>query len=257
MTRSFLTALCYLLLGNLEVFAAGPAAFEQANHEFAAGRFAAAAAGYEKLLATGGPRAAVYYNLGNCYQRLGQYGHAILAYERARLLTPRDPDLSANLALARKAAAAFEEGGRQPYLDAAANYLSRNEWSWLVAGGALLLGSFAVVGGSAGRPRRWLRPAAFTAAGLAVLGMAAGSAALYYRRDEAKYGIVLSDKAEVRLSPFEKAEALGTPGIGRTVHLRDHSAGFCYIEVPGTHLHGWVQDRDVAAITPQTGMNVN
>ena len=251
--KSVLGLVC-LLLGNLTVCAAGSTAFEQANREFQAGHFATAAASYEKLLAAEGPRAAVYYNLGNSYQRIGQYGHAILAYERARLLAPRDPDLAANLGLARKAAAAFEESGGYPHLDAAANYLSRNEWSWLVAGGALFLGGLAAGCGIFGLPRRGLRQAALTVAGLAVFGMIAGSAALYHRRGEAGHGIVLSDKAEVRLSPFDKAEALGSPGIGRTVHIRDHSGGFSYIEVPGTNLHGWVTDKDVAGIETEAGM---
>ena len=245
--RYFPCLIC-LLLGNLPVCAAGSAAFEEANREFQGGRYATAAADYEKLLAAEGPRAAVYYNLGNCYQRLGQYGPAILAYERARLLTPRDPDLAANLALARKAAAAFEDGGGHLYLAAAANYLSRNEWSWLAAGGALLLGGLAAVCGIAGLPRRGLRQAAITAVALAVMAMLAGSAALYHRRDERNHGIVLTDKAEVRLSPFDKAEVLGTPGVGRMVHLRDRSGRYCYIEVPGTELHGWIADGDAASI---------
>jgi len=248
MMRSFLLGLILLPAGNLTVLAAAPAAFDQANRDFHDGRFSAALVSYEKLLADEGPRAAIYYNLGNCHQRLGQYGSAILAYERARLLTPRDPDLLANLALARKAAAAFEESGEHRYMDAAANYLSRNEWSWLIAGGALFLGGLAAGCGFFGLPRRGLRQAALTVGSLAVLGMIAGTAALYHRRDEADHGIVLSDKAEVRLSPFEQAESLGTPGVGRTVHIRDHNGGFSYIEVPGTHLHGWLPDKDVAAI---------
>ena len=243
--------LMVLLFGNPVVRAADSAAFEQANREFAAGHFAAAAAGYEQVLTSDGPRAAAYYNLGNCYQRLGQYGQAILAYERARLLTPRDPDLLANLALARKAAAAFEENGPHPYADAAANYLSRNEWSWLVAGAALFVGGLATVCGMTGLPRRGLRQAAIIAALLAVLLMLAGVAALCYRQDERNRGIVLTEKAEVRLSPFAQAEAIGTPGVGRMVHFRGRSSGgFCYVEVPGTHLHGWMDDRDVAAIEP-------
>ena len=42
----------------------------------------------KSVLAQEGPSAAAYYNLGNARQRLGNIGPAILAYERARLLTP-------------------------------------------------------------------------------------------------------------------------------------------------------------------------
>ena len=242
MNRNFLLGLLVLLLGAASVFASE---FEQANQQFKSGDFAGAAARYEKIIAAEGPRASVYYNLGNSYQQLKQYGPAILAYERARLLTPRDPDLLANLVLARKAAAAFEENGLHPWLDAVVHYLSRNEWSWLVAGSALFLGTLAIA--SVGKfPRRGL----LVAAGVAGVMILAGSAALYLRRGEAGRGIVLSTEATVRLSPFEKAESLGTPGPGRVVRLGVKSGDFQYIEVPGAGLKGWLTGKDVAAITP-------
>lgn len=243
MNRNFLLGLLCFLMGASSVFANE---FEQANQQFKSGDFAGAAARYEKIIATDGPRASVYYNLGNCYQQLKQYGPAILAYERARVLTPRDPDLLANLALGRKAAAAFEESGLHPWLEAVIHHLSLNEWSWLVAGGALILGVLAIA--SVGKfPRRGL----LVVAGLAGVIIIAGSTALYLRRGEAGRGIVVSSEATVRLSPFEKAESLGTPGQGRMVRLGAKSGDFQYIEVPGASLRGWLAGKDVAAIMPQ------
>jgi hypothetical protein len=236
----FLCLFCFLL-GSMSGFAT---TFEDANHQFKSGDFAGAAAAYEKLLESEGTSASVYYNLGNSYQQLKQYGPAILAYERARLLTPRDPDLLANLALARKAATAFEETGLHPWLDAVVNRLSRNEWSWLVVGSALFLGVLAVVGGVVKLPRRGV----LVSASVAALLIAAAGTALYLRRGEATRGIVLSEGATVRLSPFEKAESLGTPGPGRIVRLGAKNGDFQYIEVPGASLKGWLASKDVAAI---------
>ncbi|MES2920532.1 MAG: tetratricopeptide repeat protein [Verrucomicrobiota bacterium] len=244
MIRKFLIGLLCFFLGANASFAS---AFDDANQQFKAGDFAGAAAAYEKILAAEGPRASVFYNLGNSYQNLKQYGPAILAYERARLLTPRDPDLSANLALSRKAATAFEESGRNPRLEAALSYLSRNEWSWLVAGAALFLGVLAVVCGAVKLPQR-VRLFAWVSSGLAALAIVAGATALYLRRDEAGRGIVLAENATVRLSPFEKAESLGTPGPGRTVHLGTANGDFRYVEVAGTNLKGWLATKDVASI---------
>ena len=48
--------------------------------------------------------AASLYNVGNAYARAGKPGLAVLNYERARLLTPDDPDLAANLATVRRSA---------------------------------------------------------------------------------------------------------------------------------------------------------
>lgn len=244
MNRNFLIGLLYLFFGGNAVFAT---AFDDANQQFKSGDFAGAAAAYEKTLADEGPRATVYFNLGNSYQSLKQYGPAILAYERARLITPRDPDLLANLALARKAATAFEESGRNPRVEAAINYLSRNEWSWLVAGAAVFLGGLAVVCGAVRLPQR-ARLGAKVASGVAGLAIVVGVTALYLRRDEASRGIVLAENATVRLSPFEQAEVLGTPGPGRTVHLGATNGDFRYAEVAGTNLRGWLAAKEVGAI---------
>ena len=223
--------------------------FEQANQQFAAGDFNAAAASYEKSIKDDGPDAAAYFNLGNAYQSLKRYGPAILAYERAHLLTPRDPDLLANLALARKAATAFDEPGRNPRLEAAIGYLSRNEWSWLVVGGALGLGVLSVAGGVMNLQRRGLRNPAIACGILAGMAIAAGSTALYLRKDEANRGIILSGETAVRLSPFEKAESVGTASAGRVVRLGEKKGNFHYIEASGTNLRGWVAGADVASIS--------
>jgi Tetratricopeptide repeat len=250
MFRSILTML--VLLGVSLGIACGGEREDhaEASRLYRAGDYKGAAAVYEKLVESAGPRASVYYNLGNCYQNLKQYGPAILAYERARLITPRDPDLLANLALARKAAAAFEETGRRPEVDAVLMLLSRNEWSWLVAGCSMFLGGLSIFCGLKRLPGRGQRQVAVVSGVLAIVFVGIGSTALYLRRGEAKLGIVLTESAAVHLSPFEKAESLGTPGPGKTVRLLKTEGAFHYIEVPGTSLRGWMPNQEVAAIVP-------
>lgn len=237
----------YLLLGTATLFAT---AFDEANREYQSGKFKEAAAGYEKVLLNEGPQAAVFYNLGNSYQSLKQYGLAILAYERARLLTPRDPDLIVNLALARKAAASLEEPKINPRLEAVLMYFSRDEWSWLVAGAALFLGSVILVVGLVGLPRRIFKITA-SCAGFAVVLVITGAIALYFRRSESSKGIVVFENATFRLSPFEKAESLGTAGQGKVVYLGVKSGDFQYIKISGTNLQGWLANKDVAAIVQE------
>lgn len=224
-----------------------------ANQQLADGKFSEAAASYQKLLDDGGPDAAVYYNLGNAHQGAKEYGPAILAYERARLLAPRDPDLLANLGTARKAATAFEEPELHPRLDAVLGYLSRDEWSRLVVGGALFLGVSALARGLWRWSQGWTRLLGSALAVAAGLVIAAGSAALWLRRGEAARGIVLTESAAVRLSPFATAEPLGTATPGRVVLLGEAKGNFRYVEVPGTALKGWMSKEDVAAISPEAG----
>ena len=52
---------------------------------------------YQILLDQGIVNGHLFYNLGNCYFRLGDIGRAILYYRRAQIYIPRDADLTANL----------------------------------------------------------------------------------------------------------------------------------------------------------------
>ena len=47
------------------------------------------------------PIRTLYYNLGNAYYRMDDITHAVLAYERALLLSPGDTDVRFNLQMAR------------------------------------------------------------------------------------------------------------------------------------------------------------
>lgn len=75
--------------------------FFTANQTFKQGYYQDAIDGYERLVRGGHENGHIYYNLGNGYFRLNRLGHAILNYERARLLMPRDADLNFNLSHAR------------------------------------------------------------------------------------------------------------------------------------------------------------
>ncbi len=249
MNRSFykiVSGLLALFISATHVFADYSASFDQANKLFLSGDFAAAASAYQQSIDTHGPSSSLLYNLGNSHYRLGQYGPAILAYERAKLLTPRDPDLIANLNLARKAATVFDKSALDPRLEAAIHWLSRNEWSSWVVGAALWIGGISMVCGVTRISRKFVSVSLVFAS----LTIIAGATALFLRRDEDKRGIVLSKDAAVHLSPFEKAENIGTPGAGRMVRMGDKNGVYFYVDVPGTELHGWMAEKDVEMIIP-------
>ena len=75
--------------------------FFEANRAYKNDQFQKAVDGYLKLIENGFENGHIYYNLGNAYYRLGDLGKAILFFERARLLLPRDDDLIFNLTHAR------------------------------------------------------------------------------------------------------------------------------------------------------------
>jgi tetratricopeptide (TPR) repeat protein len=79
-------------------------AISVANQLYSAGNYSEAAQIYEQLLSKGVTGSSLYYNLGNAYFIQGDLGRAILNYQRAARLNPRDPDINANLRFAREQA---------------------------------------------------------------------------------------------------------------------------------------------------------
>ena len=75
--------------------------FESANKLYYEGKFPEAASAYETLIRSGQKTAILYFNLGNALFKSGQVGRAIAAYRQAEQITPRDPDVRANLHFAR------------------------------------------------------------------------------------------------------------------------------------------------------------
>lgn len=94
-----------VFLGGIRSLTQGTAVdiqtLNSANQLYEAGHYAEAAAIYEQLIIQGSRDSTLYYNLGNSYYQQDDLGRAILNYERAAQLAPRDQDIQANLSLAR------------------------------------------------------------------------------------------------------------------------------------------------------------
>jgi tetratricopeptide (TPR) repeat protein len=70
--------------------------FVDAGEAYQKGQYERAIALYEKILAAGFEGGHVYFNLGNSYFKIGEYGEARLNYERAFRFIPRDHELRFN-----------------------------------------------------------------------------------------------------------------------------------------------------------------
>ena len=67
--------------------------FYKANSASQAGDYDGALKLYREITDSGFVSAAVYYNIANCYMKKGELGRALVGYERALRLSPRDSDL--------------------------------------------------------------------------------------------------------------------------------------------------------------------
>jgi len=95
--------LIVMVLWSFNTFSEGAKAWEnEAIKMYQEGNYRQAIDTYDKILNSGVESAAVYYNLGNCYYKLGEISKAILNYERSLLLSPGDKDAKYNLKLAQQ-----------------------------------------------------------------------------------------------------------------------------------------------------------
>ena len=220
--------------------------FKQANADFEIGDYGKAVEGYEEILKNDGPRVSVLKNLGSAYFKNGKTGRAILAFERALVLKPRDPDLLANLKLAQDQAAVFpvkRDSIRNSFL---AGFSQRN-WSKiaLVTAGLVPLLAFAWI--LTGRNLR-IGLGLLAAADLSVLGLAI--LALSTASSKQHRGIVLGSPAKVRVSPFEKADGRGSLAEGREVNLEREENGYFWVTADEGSLEGWVAKSEVSPVIP-------
>src|SRR5882757_6248479 len=90
-------ALAVHLAGSSFAFAQSDTSFGIANQEYSHGTFREAIGHYEAAARAGEWSASLLYDLGNAYFRTGDFGRAILNYERALALEPNHPETQANL----------------------------------------------------------------------------------------------------------------------------------------------------------------
>ena len=76
--------------------------FYEGNRHYADGDYDQATEVYDQVHALGAASAALHFNAGNAWYKRGDLGRALLHYERARDLAPRDPDARANQIVARE-----------------------------------------------------------------------------------------------------------------------------------------------------------
>lgn len=112
------------------------------NPQVAADLYKQSAAGFESLAAGGVRSAAIEYNLGNAYYRLGDLGRAIVHYRRAQQLDPADARIAANLRYARERVEPFiAPSGQTQLIDRLMfwnNNISLNGRFWIAAIGSIV-----------------------------------------------------------------------------------------------------------------------
>ncbi|MGE3174753.1 MAG: BatD family protein [Planctomycetota bacterium] len=123
-------ALLLLVLAGA-LAAPAPAQADAGYAAYRDGDYATAAAAFERATERQDDRR-LWFARGNCYYRLGDLPRAVWAWECARLGLPRDPELAANLRLARRRLELDAEGeGFARALGQLARWFTAPELVWL------------------------------------------------------------------------------------------------------------------------------
>lgn len=135
--RLFITLMIGLLLWAGETLAQDdlPNLANQASAAYMAGDPTTAISLYESLIVAGVRDSTIYFNLGTAHYTVQNFGQAVLNFRRAQLLTPRDPDLTTNLARVR-AQRLDIQGDETALVDTlaalTASLFTLNEVGWIV-----------------------------------------------------------------------------------------------------------------------------
>ncbi len=208
-----LTLTGLILLGGLFVavtflnrgVTADTAAVDAANQLYATNHYAEAAQIYEQQLERGVEDSMLYFNLGNAYFQQGDLGRAVLNYQRAAHLDPRDADIQANLELARAQTTelfAAEPSGPMAVLADLTGWLTLNETAVIVLGFWFLL-SFIILArrqSQTDKSNKWLGyVVVIVVALLLISGLSLGSRAILEQTQPE--GVVIAPTVAVSSGP--------------------------------------------------------
>lgn len=227
----------------------------RANQHYEAERYEEALLEYEELVERDISNGALLFNLGNTYFKSGEIGHAILNYERAARLMPRDRDLRANLALAQNAIADRFESQRDSILGQLAEISSR----WITSGEleiiALLAWMTVTLLWFIHRrlsEREQLRHEATWISLLAAFTLLVLIVGIWgiraYTESTRGQAIVLAQEVDVLSGPGEQHITEFTLHSGSKVSVLESRGEWHRLALPGDELQGWVPQNSLGLI---------
>src|SRR6266487_2317562 len=217
-------------------FAQPDANFENANQEYAQQHFKEAISSYEDLVRAGQWSANLFYDLGNAYFRTGDFGHAILNYERSIALERHHPEATANLQITRDEARALEMQQSLPerYL----RFASVNQYS-IAAAVAFWLGVFCIVRLLFARRRSTAR---IILSVFLLFVFAIGTLAIYELDHGSKgrdLAIVTDKEVQARLATADTANSVLALPPGSEIKILSTRGDWMYAALPNS-FRGWI-----------------
>ena len=227
--------------------------WNQAVKDYTEENYQEALAGFTALEADGYVSRELYYNIGNCYYKLGNsLGQSILYYERALKLDPSYEDAQVNLAIAREYT--LDRIDEVPefilltWIKAFRDTVSSDAWAWIALALFLVTAVMVLLFRFGGSPA--LRKTAFALA-VAALLMTIISAVFAFNLRSALESdgeaVVTVPVSSVKSSPGSTDQSLFILHEGTKVAVMDSLGEWYRIELSDGR-QGWLEAEDVEII---------
>jgi len=217
----------------------------RANQLYENGHYTEAVQTYQLLVDQDYVDSSLFYNLGNAHYRSGDLGKAILNYERAARLDPRDADIQANLSYAQgQTLDRYDTEANSPleqWTQIVGSKMTLNEMSILVLVLLYLLDTLFIVYRHNRIPR--LRKALRYTFGLMLLIFTLGASTLVsrvYAESIHPVAVVTAESVDVLSDPVEGGVTQFTLHSGAQVILLDTRGQWTQLSLPGEQFQGWV-----------------
>jgi tetratricopeptide (TPR) repeat protein len=220
--------------------------FEQANRLYEQGKFSEAAAAYETLIKTGKASASLYFNHGNALFKSGQIGRAVVSYQLAERLAPRDPDIRANLRFAREAVSGSSSIKRSQWKEWL-QLVTLNELTLITAAAVWLWLTLLILRQLRADWRKNLKGYTSTIALASIL--LGGWLGFAIWANSQRTVVVVVPEAVVRYGPLDESQSYYTMRDGAELSLLDRKAGWLQVQ-DGLGRIGWLRSEQIAAVAP-------
>lgn len=222
--------------------------WESANANFAEGNFAQAARDYEAIVESGVNNWELFYNLGSAYYKDGNLGRAILNFERAERLNPRNSDIEHNLEVAKARIVDKIDSVPEFFLvewaAALRDSMSPNAWTLVLIGFFVISALFFVRWRLKKRSGDFTLTVVFAGVALFALLFAHNAYALINADNQA---VVLNTSSVVRSSPDAGGKELFLLHEGTKVELLNTIGNFDEIQIASGN-KGWILSGDIEKI---------
>jgi hypothetical protein len=250
MKRALLFGFSVMLILTSVVCAQPESKFNEGLQKYRANDMPGAIAAWKSIMHDGEISGPLLYNLGNAHYKAGEIGKAILFYERAAKLMPRDHDLKSNLDLVKLAT-----------VDKIESPVRLAIWDWLdfirnLFNTEELARIFYMIGflSTASIFARLFWPTVFPA-GLRILFISLLTVWIliggwYFWKaavDSRAFGVVIVSKTDITSAPDTGAKTLFSLHEGTKVRIGERLSSWINVQLADGR-KGWLQRQDVETI---------